>query len=275
MFLRSLKLLISVLVYCIDQFEMQFLKIFGYKISPRHIVLYYHAVKKEQRERFARQMDEILRLAKPFSAVDRYPDTTGNHHVAVTFDDGLASFLRYALPELRKRDMPFTMFVPTGYLGQSPGWIKKESGQNISERVMNEDELRELSTYGIASIGSHCVTHRNLATLSDEEARDEMVRSKADLERILGKEVKTLSFPHGSFQSTHVECAKQAGYVRVFSIKPAPAFEIEHEFVTGRTHCDPDDWLQELRLKCLGGYRWMRSASRIKNLLRKTFRRSV
>lgn len=271
MLIRILKLLLSVLVYCIDQFTILFCKIIGHKTPPKQIVLYYHAVRHEQRKRFAQQLDVIICLAKPFSLGNKYPDFHGRYHVAITFDDGFASFLQNALPELTKRDMPFTVFVPTGYLGKFPGWIKTGSRRFKSEMVMNEEELKELSMLEIASIGSHCITHKNLESLSENEARDEIFRSKADLERILEQKITILSFPHGGFCDTHITYAKAAGYERVFSITPAPAFESESEYITGRINCDPDDWLPEFRLKFLGAYRWMRSASTIKNRIRQIF----
>jgi len=273
--LRILKLFISILVYCSDQFKILSRKISGRKIPPKYIVLYYHAVRQEQRERFAKQLDAILSLSKPFHLDNEYPDVNGSHHVAITFDDGFASFLQYALPELGKRGMPFTMFVPTGYIGQPPGWIKTGSQRFQPERIMNEEELRKLSRLKIAAIGSHCLTHRNLENLTEDEARDEISHSKTDLERILGKKVITLSFPHGGFHRTHIAYAREAGYERVFSIIPAPAFETENEYITGRINCDPNDWLLEFRLKLLGAYRWRRSASNMKAWLRQIFHHSV
>jgi len=189
--------------------------------------------------------------------------------IALTFDDGFASFLQNALPELKMRDMPFTVFVPTGYIGKTPGWMKTGSHEFGSERVMNEEELRELGRVEIATIGSHCITHRNLKNLTDDEARHEIFRSKADLERILERKVAFLSFPHGGFNPVHIAYAKEAGYERAFSIIPAPAFESADEYVTGRIDCDPMDWPLEFRLKFHGAYRWMRSASEIKNRLRR------
>lgn len=220
-------------------------------------------------------MDEVLRLAKPFSLANKHLDINGKYCASVTFDDGFASFLQNALPELTKRNIPFTIFVPTGYIGKSSGWIKAGSQRLQPERIMNEEELRELSMLKLASIGSHCITHKNLTSLTEDEARAEISQSKTDLERILGKKVTTLSFPHGGFDRTHIAYAREAGYERVFSIIPAPAFETESEYITGRINCDPNDWLLEFRLKLLGAYRWRRSASNMKARIKQIFHHSV
>jgi len=269
--IRLLKLFISILVHFIDQFEIVFHKIVGNKIPPKHIILYYHAVRQVQRERFAQQLDEIIRLAEPFQLDIKYPISNGIHNVAISFDDGFISFFENALPELLKRNIPFTVFVPTGFLGRYPDWIKTKSHQFISEKVMNQEQLRELMKCKIASIGSHCVTHLNLLTLPGNEAKDEIYKSKSDLEKILGKAITTLSFPHGGFNQAHIEYAKQAGYKRVFSILPTLAFVRGDEYITGRILTDPTDWLLEFRLKLLGAYRWLPFAFNLKSRIRKTF----
>jgi peptidoglycan/xylan/chitin deacetylase (PgdA/CDA1 family) len=255
-------LLLSVIVYCIDQFWLLYCRLSGHESPPKHIVLYYHAVASEQRERFARQLDEILRSAIPFSFDKKYPYSHPGHYVAMTFDDGYASFLHNALPELAKRNLPFIIFVPSGHIGQYPVWIKDEVQRAKLGRIMDEVELRELSTLEIAAIGSHCITHRNLLRLTDDEARDEIFRSKSDLERILAKKVANLSFPHGGFHEAHIVHAKASGYERIFSIDPS--LHVADEYVIGRIHCDPDDGAMEFRLKMLGAYRWMCSASLMK-----------
>jgi peptidoglycan/xylan/chitin deacetylase (PgdA/CDA1 family) len=246
-----------------------FRKIVGSKIPPKHIVLYYHGVRQEQCDRFAQQLEEIIRLARPFSLGRKYPNINGLSHVAITFDDGFLSFFHNALPELIKRNIPFTVFVPTGYVGKFPGWIKTQSRQYELEKVMNEEQLIELKKLSIAQIGSHCISHRDLTTLTDDEARDEIVQSKSDLEKIMEQKITMLSFPHGRFNQAHVEYAIQAGYERVFSIVPKLAFATEYEYITGRITTDPDDWRLEFRLKVLGAYRWLPKAFFIKRQIKK------
>lgn len=265
---RILKLCFSSLIYCGDQLKVIYRQMIGLRIPPRYIVLYYHAISASQQERFAKQLDKILQLAKPFPLDMKNPDVDGRYYVALTFDDGYASFLQHALPELAKRNMPFTIFVPTGHIGKPPGWIPRGSQRFESERIMNEVELKQLNGFDIASIGSHCVTHRNLANMTEDEARNEILVSKEVLEKIIGEAVTTLSFPHGSFRYSHIRYAKDAGYERVCSIIPSPAFETEEEYVTGRINCDPDDWKMEFHLKCLGAYRWMRGTSHIKSRIK-------
>lgn len=221
------------------------------------MVLYYHVIHSDDREKFTRQMDTVLRLAKPISLDGPIVLEPGRHHVAVTFDDAFQESLRNALPELEKRNIPATVFVPTGCLGLPAPWLMGDEYATHGDVVMSAGELKELAKHPLVSLGSHCITHKALPALPDPEARTEIFQSKSDLEAILGSEVKALSFPHGAFEQRHADWANQAGYTRVFSISPVFAFVDPDEFVTGRVRVDPSHWRLEFRLKIAGAYRWL------------------
>jgi peptidoglycan/xylan/chitin deacetylase (PgdA/CDA1 family) len=91
------------------------------------VVLYYHAVRPEERASFGRQMDELLSIGSPIRADRREPLQPGRRYVAVTFDDGFVSVVENALPELRDRRIPCTIFVPTGSLGTRPSWLNSRT----------------------------------------------------------------------------------------------------------------------------------------------------
>ena len=260
---RIIKLAISAVFWACSEAWKVVLRIFGRPIPGTCVVLYYHVVKPEERERFARQMDILLAVARPISIENPPELEPGVHYAAVTFDDGFRKTIGIVLPELKKRNIPITVFVPTGCLGSEPPWIRDRSSHHYGGAILTEDEIRKMDAEPLVSFGSHCVTHRLLPTLSDDEAGDEIWRSKADLETILDHEVGSLSLPHGAFEQRHVDWAKQAGYSRVFSITPVLAFAHRDEFVIGRVRVDPTDWSAEFRLKLLGAYRWAVSLKKI------------
>jgi len=270
--IRLIKLLISAFYLAGDHFLKGIYSIFGKKLPGSCVVLYYHVVTKDQRSSFARQMDDIIKYARPVSTSSKSHLETGAHHVAVTFDDAFVCIIENALPELLQRNIPSTIFVPTGYLGRYSGWIKNEARQNAQQTVMSENQLRELKAIDMVSIGSHCVTHANLLLLNEQDAKNEIIKSKHDLENILQEGVKTLSFPHGAFNHTHVEFAREVGYKRVFSILPKCAFSGSDEYVTGRVRVDTTDWRLEFRLKLFGAYRWLPVAFALKHKMRSLLR---
>jgi peptidoglycan/xylan/chitin deacetylase (PgdA/CDA1 family) len=260
--LRIPKLLVSVFVYAWDQ-ARDFLGGWVGKTPKCHVVvLYYHAVRDQDRDRFARQMGMLVRTAKPFSLESQPRVEEGGLYATVTFDDGFASVARNAVPELGTRKIPVMIFVPAASLGGPPSWIADTDHPDSLEMVMSEEELQELAKISGVSIGSHCLTHRNLVDLDDAEARREIRDSRNRLEAILGKEVRTMSFPHGSFDLRHVSMAGEAGYEGLFSI--SPTLYREADMVKGRVNVDPSDWAVEFRIKLSGAYRWLPAVSSLK-----------
>jgi peptidoglycan/xylan/chitin deacetylase (PgdA/CDA1 family) len=252
---RLLKLAISLLVRVCDIFVASALRFLGWCPRPGCVVIYYHAIDASQRPRFARQMDDLLRLAKPIPAdLSDVPDFSA-HYCAVTFDDGFVSVLENALPELELRNIPATFFIPTGSLGGSPTWVQAASPARL-QRVLSAEQLAGLKDHRLLAIGSHSISHPNFLKLDVAQARFELQQSKAQLEAILGRKITLFSFPHGACDSQAVALARAAGYNRVFTINPSNAFTSADGFVLGRVLVDPADWPLEFRLKLLGAYRW-------------------
>jgi peptidoglycan/xylan/chitin deacetylase (PgdA/CDA1 family) len=117
-------------------------------------------------------------------------------------------------------------------------------------------------------MGSHPIVHPNFCLLDAGTARRELAQSKADLERVIGRPVSTFSFPYGAWDERSVELARQVGYSGVFTIEPSTGRAGQQMFRTGRTRIDLDDWPLEFRLKALGAYSWLATASALKRRIR-------
>jgi peptidoglycan/xylan/chitin deacetylase (PgdA/CDA1 family) len=78
--------------------------------------------------------------------------------------------------------------------------------------LMNWEEVKALRKRGV-HFGSHTRHHLNLATLSAESMREEIVRSKAELEAMLQEPIETLAFPGGHCSPEVLEAVARAGYV--------------------------------------------------------------
>ncbi|HJX30952.1 MAG TPA: polysaccharide deacetylase family protein [Thermodesulfobacteriota bacterium] len=223
-------------------------------------VLLYHSVAAHDRERFARQMDVLLTLATPVDIAKPNPEIIQGRQVAVTFDDGLQSFKENALSELVKRRIPVALFIPSRCLG-------KRLSVYDDETVMNQEDLLNLPV-DLVTIGSHSQTHTNLTILDYDEARKEIGESKTDLETLLGREVLIFAFPYGEYNEQILSLARQAGYLRTFSVLPTGG----NDFLFGRIITSPKDWMIEFRLKALGAYRWLPLAVFFKKQFKKFFR---
>jgi peptidoglycan/xylan/chitin deacetylase (PgdA/CDA1 family) len=254
--LRLTKLFISMGFYVCSGVGNLISSLMGKKAPGTCVAVHYHEVAPQHRKRFARQMDTLMRHAKPLAADYRQPLQPGQHHAVVTIDDGLLSSIENAIPELVRRRIPVAFFVLPGLLGTVPRWAEFGTDSIGQEIIATADRLRELPR-DLITIGSHTLTHPLLPSLSEDEAKFQLFASRAELEKLLNREITLFSFPYGEFSEPLIQLCREAGYQRVFTVLPIPAFTDPREFVTGRIAVNPTDWGLEFRLKILGAYRWL------------------
>jgi peptidoglycan/xylan/chitin deacetylase (PgdA/CDA1 family) len=137
---------------------------------------------------FAAQMDWLAQNGyHPITTEDLYAylnRTRGlpSKPVILTFDDGYADFYTAALPILRSHSFKATAYIVSGFVGRGG--------------YMTPDQIREADRSGI-EIGSHSVTHANLARSSVANVRAEVGDSKRYLEQLLGHPVTAFCYPSG------------------------------------------------------------------------------
>jgi len=233
-------------------------RIRGKKPNPNFTILYYHAVRAEQRRRFERQMRYLATHAQVVSAGFEGPFLPGQHYVAITFDDAFVSVAHHATPILQQHSMPFTVFVPTGCTGQHPKWDMEPSCHDRSELIMSETELQQVVLSGCL-LGSHTVSHSNLTSCDDQSLRTELQKSLETVSGWIGG-VSELACPYGAINHRIIEEAQRVGYHRVYSIRPQNVCVNPAAIQRGRTAVDPDDSFVEFVLKARGGYVWWEHA---------------
>lgn len=128
--------------------------------------------------------------------------------VEITFDDGYASDVEVALPELRDRGLRATFFVVSGWVG-TPGRLDASA-------------LAALAAAGMA-IGSHGASHRPWRELSAAELDEEAGSSRRSLAALGLGAIDELALPFGSYDRRALRAARRAGYRRVYSSDGAPA----------------------------------------------------
>jgi peptidoglycan/xylan/chitin deacetylase (PgdA/CDA1 family) len=252
--LRLAKLFISMGFYVCSGVGNLISSLLGKKAPGTCVAVHYHEVAPEHRKRFARQMDTLMRHAKPLAADYRQPLQPGQHHAVVTIDDGLLSSIENAIPELVQRRIPVAFFVLPGLLGTVPRWDEFGTDSIGKEIIATADRLRELPR-DLITIGSHTMTHPLLPSLSEDEAKFQLFASRAELEKLLNRDHALA--PYGEFCESLFQLCREAGYERGFTVLPIPALTDPREFVTGRIAVNPTDWGLEFRLKILGAYRWL------------------
>ena len=118
-----------------------------------------------------------------FDTEFRYPKT--NRKILITIDDAFSSFYENAWPILKKRKIPFILFVSTEPIGKSG--------------YMNWDQIKEVSSYDFAYIGNHSHTHEYLIDFSYIEFEKDIKKSIKIFEENLGYNPIFFSYPFGEY----------------------------------------------------------------------------
>jgi peptidoglycan/xylan/chitin deacetylase (PgdA/CDA1 family) len=178
----------------------------------RRINLTFHGIGGTQRsletgeELFWLDLDEFK------SALD---SIVGRSDVQITFDDGNASDLEHALPQLRQRGLTATFFIVAGRLG-APGFL-------------NEGGVRALAAAGMG-IGCHGMRHRPWRRLDTNALWEELVDARRMLEQVVDRPVTEAACPFGSYDRRVLRFLRMHGYRRAYTSDTGTA--------------RPRDWIQ-------------------------------
>lgn len=153
--------------------------------------------------------------------------------VIITLDDGYADQLN-EIAILRKYGMRATLFMITG--GAGSNWCIGANAKGLPgcEAYLNWDQLRALDKEGLITIGGHTINHPNLAGLSADQQRAEIVGGKQEIETQLGHPIYDFAYPYGSFNATSIQIARQAGYREAVSTIPGTIHNMSTLFTLHR-----------------------------------------
>ena len=175
-------------------------------------VLMYHSLDTERfkdklaisKSLFEKQMKLLSKVYKAITLEESIEkkslDGLFGTRVVVSFDDGYLDNYEDAFPILKKYKIPAIFFVSPDKVGQ--------------KGYMNVNMLREIHGEDGYEIGSHGLYHESLADVTLDRARKSVFESKKSLETMLMGEVKSFSYPSGSFTDDVVDLVKEAGYKR-------------------------------------------------------------
>lgn len=268
---RIIKLIVSIGVRIVDWLTWQ-IGCWARRTNPgRCVVINYHVVSDHFKDHFRRQMELMIKVAKPISAVKARELATGVSYVALTVDDAFSSFARNAWPILRELQIPVTVFVPTSFLGCRSAWVDYGGENPVGEDVIDAETLCLLAENDLMDVGSHTANHADLVRLEDDDVLRELGLSRETLQTMLGRTIDSISFPYGSFGQRECRMAQEAGYRFMFSVLPEMIVSSLSGRLMGRISVQPTDWPIEFRLKVLGAYRWVAGAAAWKQRLRLLF----
>lgn len=127
--------------------------------------------------------------------------------------------------DLHKLLKPLPFAKKEVILKELASWARVSDRVRPNYHVMSQEELRKLSQSPFIEIGSHTVTHSNLAHQTEQEQAYEITQSKKQLEKIIQKPITSFSYPFG----THNDIGKQlpsqiqkTGYALATANYPSP-----------------------------------------------------
>ena len=169
-----------------------------------------------------------------------------SHGLSITFDDGYLDTYKIAAPLLIENNVPFTIFIITGFI------------KNKKKGYMNESMLKELSNNPLVTIGSHTVNHHQLTQINDKLIFDELNYSKSYLENLLGKKIEMLSYPHGKFNKKIKQKVFDSGYKLAFSSKFGVNKDNEDRLALSRSEIWNSDEIEIFNEKLEGNWDWLK-----------------
>lgn len=144
-------------------------------------------------------------------------------NVVITFDDGYKSWITYAVPVLKKLELPAIFFVSSGFVGLSKEreaefmrsrLFIKSSFQRITGGLSIED-MKKIVEDGF-TVGGHTLNHCNLAELHNiAKLRFEIAEDKVRLERLTGRNIEYFAYPSGKYLNPKInltEVLRELGY---------------------------------------------------------------
>ena len=109
---------------------------------------------------------------------------------------------------LQKHGFTATCYGVSGLLGGTNVW---DADKVAAKLLMTAPEWRRWHEAGM-DVGSHTCTHADLTAADATTAREEIARSKTELEQTVGCEVRHFCYPYGRYRPEHVRMAEEAGY---------------------------------------------------------------
>lgn len=223
----------------------------------RSLILVYHSVGSWSpaaipQEAFRDQMDTLRRTYQvvPLATLVAGVSAGQTGLAAVTIDDGYQDCYECAFPILERMAIPFTVFLPTGYLetGQAEWAAEYRALPPLTWR-----QVREMQQHR-AEVGCHTHEHWRWSERPSEVITRDLNTSRRILEDNLGTSVSSFAYPYGQphdIDGRGASLLPECGFRFAFTTLHTTVTSIPDPFriprITVNVEDTASDYLQNLR----------------------------
>ena len=142
-----------------------------------------------QMDVFKQQMEIIKNLKynfyNPKDLIKNFNTVKVEKKILITIDDAFSSFYEIAWPYLKKKKIPFILFVSTASVGKNG--------------YMTWDQIKELERENTGYIGNHSHKHDYMVDLKNSEFIDDINTASSIFKKELGYNPIYFSYPFGEY----------------------------------------------------------------------------
>ena len=143
-----------------------------------------------------------INFINPKNFENELKNNKSQRKVLLTIDDGFSSFYENAWPILKKKKIPFILFVSTREVG--------------AFNYMTWDQIREISKENFVEIGNHSHTHEYLVEEKGELIKNDIERSISIFKKELGRNSDFFSYPFGEYSIEFKNIIKSLNFKYAF-----------------------------------------------------------
>lgn len=144
--------------------------------------------------------------------------------IIFTFDDGYSDAYQ-AASILHNSQMTGTFYVITDFIGRT--------------NYLTLDQIKEMLKWGM-TIGSHTLSHPDLAKIADIDDQRQITESRQLLEKMINQPITDFCYPSGSYNQAIVDIVHSAGYLTATTTKSVSAVGFANYLTLPRLRVSPN-----------------------------------
>ena len=142
-------------------------------------------------EIFLKHIEEINKSKIEFITYKKFKNVMeegiDKNYLLLTIDDGFSSFYQNAWPVLKKKKIPFIIFISTEAVG--------------NHGYMDWKQIKEIASSELVTIGNHSHTHEYLIDWNDNKIKSDIETSIKIFKNELGYSPNIIAYPFGEYST--------------------------------------------------------------------------